>query len=94
MVLSVHHQDLKNPVIPNLVTANDDGKNDVFFIQDLPYSSKLAVYNSWGTKIYSAEKYDNNWGAEEQSGIYFYELHYELCGTLDHRSGWIQVIKD
>lgn len=94
IVLPVVHHDLKIPVIPNLVTANEDGMNDFFFIQDLPYSSQLTIYNNWGTKVYSSEKYDNNWGAEAHSGIYFYELQYELCGTIEHRSGWIQVLKD
>ena len=94
LVLPLMHHDSQIPVIPNLVTGNGDGKNDNFSILHLPHSSQLTIYNSWGTKVYSSEKYDNNWGAEQQSGIYFYELHYELCGTLEHRSGWMQVIKD
>lgn len=94
LVLPLVYHDSQVPVIPNLITANDDGLNDYFFILHLPDSSKLNIYNSWGTKIYEAEKYDNNWGAVVQSGIYFYELQFELCKKMESHTGWIHVTKE
>ncbi len=64
-------------IIPNVITPNGDGYNDVFHIENLEYyiSNKLIIFNRWGKKIYEAENYQNNWGGGGYSdGVYYYIL--------------------
>lgn len=92
MSLNIQYQDSRIPVIPNLITINGDGMNDHFSIQNLPIESRVSIYNSWGSTVFSSDAYQNNWGNEEKSGVYFYELQYELCGKMEQQSGWLQVV--
>jgi len=92
--LNIQYQDSRIPIVPNLVTANSDGTNDDFFIMNLPAPAQLSIYNSWGIQVFSSQNYENNWGAREPSGIYFYELQFEQCGQEENHSGWLQVISN
>jgi hypothetical protein len=39
-------------------------------------NNKLEVFNRWGTKVFEASPYLNNWNASELSdGTYFYVLY-------------------
>ncbi len=48
-------------VIYNLVTPNDDGKNDYFLIDNINYfpNNKVEIYNRWGVKVYETTNYDS-----------------------------------
>jgi len=64
-------------VIPNIITPNGDGKNDVFKITNLYQypNSKLLIYNRWGKKIYESDNYQCDWGGDNHSdGVYYYIL--------------------
>jgi hypothetical protein len=92
---SIGKQDL---VITNLVTPNDDNKNDLFIIRDvntgkdlIKDGSKLTVTNRWGDKVFTAKDYENNWKAEELSdGMYYYYLETG-CGKEEYK-GWVQIL--
>lgn len=59
--------------IPNVITPNNDGKNDIFVIDGLVENSKLKIFNRWGIEIFSTENYKNDWQALDiHDGIYFY----------------------
>ena len=75
------------PIIPNLITLNGDGKNDYFELVNLPPKHELLLYNRWGKRVLSSTSYQNNWQGEE--GVYYYLL------ILEDRTykGWVQVIK-
>lgn len=62
--------------IPNIITANGDGKNDVLVLEDeLQGLVSLEVYNRWGEKVFESPTYQNNWNGDELStGIYFIVL--------------------
>ena len=79
--------------IPNLITANNDGKNDFFDIEGLiPNTYALEVYNRWGDLIYKNNSYNNDWypSGNISDGIYYYSLiHYKNEHNL---KGWVQVI--
>ncbi|HEX9979240.1 MAG TPA: gliding motility-associated C-terminal domain-containing protein [Flavobacterium sp.] len=76
------------PIIYNFVSANNDGVNDVFFIEglrDIFLNFKLAVYNRWGAKIWEGDNNSADWngratkgyriiGDEVPDGTYFYVL--------------------
>jgi len=65
-------------VIPmNVMTPNNDGKNDFLtFINLENYSpNKLAVYNRWGKSVYKTDDYQNDWDGDNYSeGTYYYVL--------------------
>lgn len=51
-------------LIPQLVTANGDTKNDFFEIKGLYENypnNKLEIFNRWGNIVYSSEPYINDW---------------------------------
>jgi gliding motility-associated-like protein len=77
--------------IPNLVTPNNDGKNDSFYILGLPDHSALKIYNRWGEQLYESDFYTNVWnGANLSDGIYYYDLKLESEKTY---KGWLQLLR-
>lgn len=71
--------------IPELLTPNGDGKNDILKIEGIDGfpENELKVFNRWGNIIYSASPYENNWsgeadkalfGGEVTDGSYFYKF--------------------
>jgi gliding motility-associated-like protein len=74
-------------VIPEAISPNGDGINDVFEIiglEDYP-DNKIAIFNRYGHKVFEADGYENNWGGFSDSpltlgnsllpkGTYFYVL--------------------
>lgn len=76
--------DLKYPTtikVPNLVTPNGDGHNDVWDLRDVPGidNSKIVIMDKWGSLIYEspASGYKHNWAGkrldvEYPEGTYYY----------------------
>jgi len=46
-------------IIPNVITPNDDGKNDVFGIKKLnpERENELVIYDRWGKNVFSQKNY-------------------------------------
>ena len=64
-------------VIPNVITPNFDGKNEIFKIKNLEFfpNTTLTIFDRWGRKIYEKTNYDNSWKADGVvDGTYFYTL--------------------
>jgi len=77
--------------IPNLITPNNDGKNDRFEIMALPIGCELKIVNRWGNQVYLNSNYDNTWSADDDSdGVYYYEL---ILPNGDRHKGWVEVIR-
>ncbi len=65
-----------------LLTPNGDGKNDELFfggLLEFPDENELFVYNRFGSLVYQAAPYKNDWdctyrGATLPAGVYFYTL--------------------
>jgi gliding motility-associated-like protein len=75
--------------IPNLITTNNDGKNDIWDIKGLKSfpNCKIEVYNRWGRRIFSSTGYAIPWKPDKISpGTYFFTIsRFEgdlLKGTL------------
>lgn len=78
--------------IPTIITANNDGMNDQFTIKNLPAGAwELTVINRWGTQVYHAEQYRNNWGSDAGTGVYYYVLR-NAAKTRQYK-GWVQVVR-
>jgi len=61
--------------IPNVLTPNQDGFNDVFEIDGLPLYAQLIIRNLKGEEVYKTNNYRNDWNADGvPAGKYNYEL--------------------
>jgi gliding motility-associated-like protein len=91
--------EIKNcpPKIYNLVTANNDGANDTFFIEglrDIFTDFKLEIYNRWGNLVWEGTNQTADWngfatkgprimGDKVTPGTYYYILH---LNDLDYKA--------
>lgn len=89
-------------VIPEGISPNDDGKNDIFIIpciEDYPENT-LKIYNRYGKQIYETSNYLNTWdgranmGFPESSkllpvGTYFYVL--DIKGFRKPKVGYVYL---
>jgi gliding motility-associated-like protein len=65
-------------IVPNVITPNNDSKNDTFEINGLEKypNSTLVVFNRNGEKVFESDSYKNDWSAEGlPEGTYFMVLH-------------------
>ena len=77
--------------IPNIITQNNDGKNDSFRPQNLtPGNWQLQLFNRWGKQVYKNDNYQNSWPEEKvSSGTYYYLLRH--TETNKQYKGWLEV---
>jgi hypothetical protein len=86
--------------IPNVITVNGDGKNEMFNLYRKfeehyltyqgPESFAMEIFNRWGRIIYESNEPSHGWnGSEQTDGIYFYQIR---VGNLTFR-GWVHLIK-
>lgn len=54
--------------IPNVITVNNDGVNEVFRIQGMKPNSNLTILNRWGNVVFNSENYQNDWNGKDSSG--------------------------
>jgi gliding motility-associated-like protein len=84
--------------IPNAITPNGDGVNDVWKIRELTElpDNEVIIFNRWGDEVFSAKPYLNDWGGTYNgkplpAGTYYYVLKINaLEQVLD---GNITIIK-
>jgi gliding motility-associated-like protein len=93
------------PEIPQIVTPDNDGKNDTWKIN---YKSsyprvKVQIYNRWGNLVYESQPYEDDWDGkpsvsqtlgknELPTGTYYYVIDKQGDGT-DLESGFVELIK-
>ena len=72
-----------NVLLPNVITPNGDGKNDVWALNPKInlIGSHLVIFNRWGEVVYETDNYNNDWGGTYKStghkvpdGTYYYVL--------------------
>ncbi|MEY4905203.1 MAG: hypothetical protein RLZZ292_3018, partial [Bacteroidota bacterium] len=76
--------------LPNVITPNGDGKNDVLYIDLIEFNpekydkAELLVYNRWGEIVYQSKPYKNDWAGTNKSnqplpqGTYYYILRLSV----------------
>lgn len=87
--------------MPTSFTPNGDGKNDLFRIA--PGTSihlkELAIYNRWGTKIFSTSDINKGWngtykGFLQNAGIYIFTVNAtDYRGQNIHVKGTVVLIR-
>ncbi len=63
--------------IPNVISPNGDGMNDVFYIRNIEHypGSRLKIFNRWGNVLLDDPDYKNTWnGKNAPDGTYFFVL--------------------
>jgi len=83
-------------VIPNIITPNNDNKNDYFVIPSLAsLNIELQIYNRWGRLVYQSDNYQNQWNAEGLSdGVYFYTAKITTQNsTILYKQGSVTVMR-
>lgn len=89
-------------VVPNVITPNNDGFNDVWVIECIEYfpENEIQVYNRWGQMIYQAFGYDNNWNVtwdqtkgDVPNGTYVYIIKLNKPGEEENITGTITITR-
>lgn len=79
--------------LPNIITPNNDGRNETFTAKSLNLypNSTLKIFNRWGKEVYQSRNYQGDWKAEGlNSGTYYYLLQTNSGKSF---KGWVEVIK-
>lgn len=82
--------------LPNVITPNNDGVNDLYEIENLPENTEVIILNRWGNLVYSSANYQNTWdgkdtsGKELSDGVYTYKFTTEK-GTIGH--GFVHLVR-
>lgn len=79
-----------NVLPPNVITPNGDGLNETFVLDKANVGWKLKIYNRWGTEVFSADDYNNDWGNKAEPAMYYY---YLTSPDGDTCRGWIHVLQ-
>jgi gliding motility-associated-like protein len=82
--------------IPNVISPNDDGTNDLFSIENLPENTEVLILNRWGNIVFSSINYQNNWNGKDNSGkelldgVYTYKFKTQ-SGQIGH--GFVHLVR-
>ncbi len=66
--------------LPNVITPNNDGYNDVFAIPGLSPGDDVQIFNRYGTLLYKFFGPGDHWdgrntsGALQRPGVYFFTI--------------------
>jgi len=80
-------------LIPNIITPNGDGMNDVFQL-NFPYSN-VVIYNRWGQNLFENNNNESYWngrttsGSEVPDGTYYYIITTEK----ETYKGYLQLLR-
>ncbi|HEX8549702.1 MAG TPA: gliding motility-associated C-terminal domain-containing protein, partial [Cytophagaceae bacterium] len=66
-------------MIPNAISPNNDGKNDVWDIDNIEkYDNEVTIFNQWDNKVYYKRGYTNDFSGENlPDGQYYYLIKYD-----------------
>ncbi len=79
--------------VPNAITPNGDGKNDLLIIDELIFDaldfprSELIIFNRWGDIVFNASPYNNDWDGKSNGGVDLPEGTYYYVLRLDTVEG-------
>jgi gliding motility-associated-like protein len=88
-------------LIPNVITPNDDGKNDFWrldFIDVYFPEAEIEIYNRWGVKLFRSVGYSNAWDGSYKGdplpvGGYFYTINLHDKDETPVIKGTVTLIK-
>lgn len=87
--------------ISEAFTPNGDGVHDTWVIYNIENYTKsiVRVFNAWGTDVFYATNYKNNWDGSYKNnseslpdGSYYYQIDLDGNGTVD-KEGWVYITR-
>jgi gliding motility-associated-like protein len=88
------------PFIPNVFTPNNDGLNDVFFVDfKNARTFKVEIFNRWGERVFESDSKTFAWkgdfnGQLVPAGVYFYVIASQTgIGKVFNTSGTLTLIR-
>ncbi|UKJ09079.1 gliding motility-associated C-terminal domain-containing protein [Solitalea lacus] len=82
--------------VPNMITPNGDGYNDVFKVPNIVSfpNNELTIMDRWGNRVYAVKEYQNNWNGEGLAeGTYFYVLKITVGNKIKVYKGFITLMR-
>ncbi len=86
--------------IPNIITPNNDGKNDRFKISanQVPEIFELTIYSRTGAKIFETKDILDSWDGKNKDrlcspGVYYYIIKYQNKNKIEFKKGFIHVVR-
>lgn len=77
---------------PNVITPNNDGKNDVLILSKFSKDVGIVIYNRWGKEVYKSDTYQDDFAGEGlPAGTYFMEISDRTRG--DKKVSWFQIMR-
>lgn len=79
--------------VPNVVTLNGDGLNDLWVIQASPSQVGVKIMNRWGESVFVSDRYENDWPQKPESvptGTYYYTVTSAGCVA---KKDWLHVLR-
>ena len=93
----------KDIEIPNVFTPNNDGKNDIFYLEGWDVciqTFEMLIYDRWGVKIFESTNVNVDWdgrllsGTEAIDGTYYYIFNItNVNGEEEKISGFITLFR-
>ena len=88
-------------LIPNAISPNGDGKNDVWkleFLALLYPGAEIDIYTRWGENIFHSEGYATPWdgtykGDKLAVGTYYYVIKLNDANNTDPFKGGVLLIR-
>lgn len=85
-----------NLELPNVITVNEDGVNNLFvpIINHGISSMHTSIYNRWGNSVYETDNLSIEWdGKNVSNGTFFWVINYtSKIGTFGSLHGFVTVI--
>ncbi|MEQ8358247.1 MAG: LamG-like jellyroll fold domain-containing protein [Cytophagales bacterium] len=86
---------LRKLKLPDVVTANGDGYNDKFVIENIHLypEHRLEIYNRSGRPVFNSDNYQNDWPSVDlASGVYYYQ--FKVKGNYKEEfGGYIHLMR-
>lgn len=88
-------------LIPNIITPNNDGKNDIWrldFINVYFPNADIEIYNRWGEQLFKSTGYSNAWDGSYKGnplpvGAYFYTINLNDPKIDEIYKGTVTILK-
>ena len=86
-------------VIPNVITPNGDGNNDILIVEgSVGLSLSIRIFNRWGKEVWDGSGRDIRWNGRNNDsnvltdGVYYYEMIRTGPGVSETYTGYVQVL--